>query len=976
MSLSPPNRLLLVKKAADFFQNWTLRSNSSQPKVCSPELEEVKLSGGRSDIPGTFKNEAVHEKTSFLFHYRHSYPCLHETRMRYQVQHVKNSTHSLGGDVLTEKRILAFPEYQDIINQADVLIVYCDLCLRKLQKESKEFEADIDVLKQHDTSSDIASNLRSRCWYCTKCGAPVHIVRVNNGSLLNLYDIDFSGRKKRGSIRRRINKLHKGLKSKIGMTPEVPETLEEREGEERNQSGVPPQPSSGGLNLLLDDNECDVGARDVTELHNAAKEDQDDVICQSNNNTKDTISTSLNRKDSSSIADESASTQQQEDSVISPTETSLHSTDTEQKLSTNNISTSSTRQMQNSDPTSISVTYKPSAGTLFLPLEHTPPTLTSFSKSPGSGSHKSNPRKKKRSASWYNVLNPSYKQKNVDFHKFFKKLPETERLLVDHSCALMKDILVQGRMYVSQNYVCFHSNILKWQTAVMLSFKDIVSLTKEKTVKLFPNAIQFQIKGRVKHTFTSFTSRDRAYHQIFRLWQNALLDKPMTPHELWGVVRNQYGSDLGCSSDDDYVRPNGVFDYRGVADFATPTEEIYKFGTTNKIQRNKYSQPRHTNNDVTDGRQMTSEADNLVSISDRSSEGDKSLSGCSLDDGDVVDQIDDDSGPAEFGLPDFNRTYLVREYECSAAELFNIIYGDTCPFWKLYLEKRQTFDITITKWKDGEAENQGYKVRSLNYNLTLNNPLGPKSSNVDEVQVCYKHEPCRYYTVDCTAHTHGVPYSDYFSTVMRYQIRKLGKSTCELRVSAQLVFNKTPWGLVKNFIEKNCYSGIEENFQMLEPELDSYVLQLNEKRKQTSESPVREYARQRISISSSGGRRRQSNKSSLESSPTIADTSIRNGDVTRDPYDVGKGDVIGAPTTTSPAAPEWDVNNNNHGKINREINGKKNGRFFKVVMTFVFAVLLLSNYSLYSRLNSLEQSNSIRVFDDVTTLHTKLIDGE
>ncbi|XP_078481799.1 protein Aster-B isoform X5 [Ciona intestinalis] len=573
------------------------------------------------------------------------------------------------------------------------------------------------------------------------------------------------------------------------------------------------------------------------------------------------------------------------------------------------------------------------------------------------------------------VLNPSYKQKNVDFHKFFKKLPETERLLVDHSCALMKDILVQGRMYVSQNYVCFHSNILKWQTAVMLSFKDIVSLTKEKTVKLFPNAIQFQIKGRVKHTFTSFTSRDRAYHQIFRLWQNALLDKPMTPHELWGVVRNQYGSDLGCSSDDDYVRPNGVFDYRGV-DFATPTEEIYKFGTTNKIQRSKYSQLRHANNDVTDGRQMTSEGDNLVSISDRSSEGDKSLSGCSLDDDDVVDQMDDDSGPAEFGLPDFNRTYLVREYECSAAELFNIIYGDTCPFWKLYLEKRQTFDITITKWKDGEAENQGYKVRSLNYNLTLNNPLGPKSSNVDEVQVCYKHEPCRYYTVDCTAHTHGVPYSDYFSTVMRYQIRKLGKSTCELRVSAQLVFNKTPWGLVKNFIEKNCYSGIEENFQMLEPELDSYVVQLNVKRKQTSESPVREYPRQRISISSSGGRRRQSNKCSLESSPTIADTSLRNGDVTHNPYDVGKGDVIGAPTTTSPAAPEWDLNNNDHGKVKSEINGKKNGRFFKVVMTFAFAVLLLSNYSLYSRLNSLEQSNSIRVFDDVTTLHTKLVDGE
>lgn len=29
----------------------------------------------------------------------------------------------------------------------------------------------------------------------------------------------------------------------------------------------------------------------------------------------------------------------------------------------------------------------------------------------------------------------------------------------------------------------------------------------------------------------------------------------MTPQELWGSIRDQYGSYLGCSSDDDYVKP-------------------------------------------------------------------------------------------------------------------------------------------------------------------------------------------------------------------------------------------------------------------------------------------------------------------------------------------------------------------------------------------------------------------------------------
>ena len=29
----------------------------------------------------------------------------------------------------------------------------------------------------------------------------------------------------------------------------------------------------------------------------------------------------------------------------------------------------------------------------------------------------------------------------------------------------------------------------------------------------------------------------------------------MTPQQLWNSVREQYGSDLGCSSESDYVKP-------------------------------------------------------------------------------------------------------------------------------------------------------------------------------------------------------------------------------------------------------------------------------------------------------------------------------------------------------------------------------------------------------------------------------------
>ncbi|XP_072249620.1 protein Aster-A isoform X1 [Leuresthes tenuis] len=164
-------------------------------------------------------------------------------------------------------------------------------------------------------------------------------------------------------------------------------------------------------------------------------------------------------------------------------------------------------------------------------------------------------RNAKKMQSWYNVLSPTYKQRNEDFRKIFKKLPDTERLIVDYSCALQKDILLQGRLYLSENWLCFYSNIFRWETTITILLKDVTSMTKEKTAKLIPNAIQISTDNE-KHFFTSFGARDRSFMMIFRLWQNALLDKALSPKELWHIVHQCYGTELGLTSeDDDYVSP-------------------------------------------------------------------------------------------------------------------------------------------------------------------------------------------------------------------------------------------------------------------------------------------------------------------------------------------------------------------------------------------------------------------------------------
>ena len=70
-------------------------------------------------------------------------------------------------------------------------------------------------------------------------------------------------------------------------------------------------------------------------------------------------------------------------------------------------------------------------------------------------------------------------RRQVEFHAMFPSIDEGDYLiegewrvvdvmlmLPDYGCALSKDILVHGRLYVSENALCFHANIFGWVTDV------------------------------------------------------------------------------------------------------------------------------------------------------------------------------------------------------------------------------------------------------------------------------------------------------------------------------------------------------------------------------------------------------------------------------------------------------------------------------------------------------------------------------
>lgn len=70
----------------------------------------------------------------------------------------------------------------------------------------------------------------------------------------------------------------------------------------------------------------------------------------------------------------------------------------------------------------------------------------------------------------------------------------------------------------------------------MIKCRDITSVTKANTARVIPNAIQVVTTSGDKYVFTSFAARDKSYVMLFRIWQNALLDQPMSSAQLWQWV--------------------------------------------------------------------------------------------------------------------------------------------------------------------------------------------------------------------------------------------------------------------------------------------------------------------------------------------------------------------------------------------------------------------------------------------------------
>ncbi|KAM9840867.1 GRAM domain-containing protein 2B-like isoform 2-T2 [Aulostomus maculatus] len=113
---------------------------------------------------------------------------------------------------------------------------------------------------------------------------------------------------------------------------------------------------------------------------------------------------------------------------------------------------------------------------------------------------------------------------NLQYHKLFKEVNKDELLKQSYTCALQKDILYQGKMFVSDNWICFHSKVFGRDTKIAIPVVSVTFIKKTKTAILVPNALVIETTSE-QHVFVSFLSRNTTYKFLKSICLHLEVDK-------------------------------------------------------------------------------------------------------------------------------------------------------------------------------------------------------------------------------------------------------------------------------------------------------------------------------------------------------------------------------------------------------------------------------------------------------------------
>ncbi|XP_036939689.1 GRAM domain-containing protein 2B-like isoform X2 [Acanthopagrus latus] len=134
----------------------------------------------------------------------------------------------------------------------------------------------------------------------------------------------------------------------------------------------------------------------------------------------------------------------------------------------------------------------------------------------------------------------SFVKHNKSFHKLFPEIPEAETLTQTFTCALQKEVLYHGKLFVSEHHVCFHSSVLLKETKVVIPASSVREVKKHNSAL---SMMSIETADREKHSFVSLRNREMCYKLLETVCSHA--QGVSSPH--LSSAENEADRDLGSS---------------------------------------------------------------------------------------------------------------------------------------------------------------------------------------------------------------------------------------------------------------------------------------------------------------------------------------------------------------------------------------------------------------------------------------------
>ncbi|KAM0788113.1 hypothetical protein ACM66B_001280 [Microbotryomycetes sp. NB124-2] len=377
-------------------------------------------------------------------------------------------------------------------------------------------------------------------------------------------------------------------------------------------------------------------------------------------------------------------------------------------------------------------------------------------------------------------------KRNADFHAIFKSIPDDDYLIEDYGCALQREILIQGRLYISEHHLSFNANIFGWVTTLIIPFAEVVSIEKRMTAYVIPNAVQVTTL-HARHVFASFLSRDSTYNLIGSIWR---MVHPVVPPSaaLPDTTANRDLSD-GHDSDSDESqdetspaaapkrarrRLRGLRRRDGGAEAAS--------GETGP-DRGLNGSPRPHTRDVIKFHPVTTDT-------------------CPL-------------------LPNLKEVCMDTVFPSSPEKIYNLMFtsGFMKEFWA---DNQKLTEIELGDWAP-QASGSNLLGRSVSYIKPLTAPIGPKQTKCVITDENAHVDFDDYVCVITTTRTPDVPSGTAFAVKTRTSMTWARNNSCRVRVTTGVEWSKSSF--IKGIVEKSCIEGQKTYHTDLELAMRNYIQQ-------------------------------------------------------------------------------------------------------------------------------------------------------